>query len=118
MSLLDLYLSATNNKMQEGKESIPRKALSVCQDLETLLSNILGCLAYVLRRCVFFFAVMKTLTIISTIFIPLTFITGVYGMNFEYMPELSWPFSYLIFWIFVIAMITSQLYYFHRLGWT
>mmetsp|Transcript_25284 Transcript_25284/g.99855 ORF Transcript_25284/g.99855 Transcript_25284/m.99855 type:complete len:80 (-) Transcript_25284:228-467(-) len=79
MSLLDLYLSATNNKMQE---------------------------------------VMKTLTIISTIFIPLTFITGVYGMNFEYMPELSWPFSYLIFWIFVIAMITSQLYYFHRLGWT
>mmetsp|Transcript_8802 Transcript_8802/g.26466 ORF Transcript_8802/g.26466 Transcript_8802/m.26466 type:complete len:480 (+) Transcript_8802:196-1635(+) len=79
MGLLDLYLSATNNKMQE---------------------------------------VMKTLTIISTIFIPLTFITGVYGMNFEYMPELSWPFSYLVFWIIVILIISSQLYYFHRLGWT
>lgn len=38
--------------------------------------------------------VMKTLTVVSTVFIPLTFIAGIYGMNFQYMPELSWPFGY------------------------
>eukprot|EP00871_Galdieria_phlegrea_P002829 jgi/Galph1/3547/GphlegSOOS_G2232.1 len=42
--------------------------------------------------------VMKTLTIISTIFIPLTFITGVYGMNFSFMPELQYDYGYLFFW--------------------
>jgi magnesium transporter len=40
--------------------------------------------------------IMKVLTIISTIFIPMTFIAGVYGMNFEHMPELKWPFSYYL----------------------
>ena len=38
--------------------------------------------------------VMKVLTIIATIFIPLTFVAGIYGMNFEYMPELHWRWSY------------------------
>ena len=42
--------------------------------------------------------VMKVLTIIATIFIPLTFIAGVYGMNFEYMPELHWRWGYPRFW--------------------
>lgn len=49
--------------------------------------------------------IMKVLTIISTIFIPLTFIAGVYGMNFKYMPELDYKWSYLIVWI-VIALIS------------
>src|SRR5690606_41065691 len=43
-------------------------------------------------------AIMKVLTIISTIFIPLTFIAGVYGMNFRYMPELEWPYGYPAVW--------------------
>ncbi|OFY29657.1 MAG: magnesium and cobalt transport protein CorA [Bacteroidetes bacterium RIFOXYB2_FULL_35_7] len=49
--------------------------------------------------------VIKTLTIVSTIFIPLTFIVGVYGMNFKYMPEISWPYSYpvLIALMFLIS---------------
>jgi len=39
-------------------------------------------------------AVMKVLTIIATIFMPLTFLAGVYGMNFKHMPELNWPWGY------------------------
>ncbi len=48
--------------------------------------------------------VMKVLTVIATIFIPLTFIAGVYGMNFEYMPELEWRYAYPVIWgIFTLA---------------
>jgi magnesium transporter len=47
--------------------------------------------------------VMKTLTIIATIFIPLTFIVGIYGMNFHYMPELSWKWSYPLLMIFMLV---------------
>lgn len=48
-------------------------------------------------------AVMKTLTVITSIFIPLTLFTGIYGMNFKYMPELEWKWSYPIFWIILIT---------------
>jgi len=46
--------------------------------------------------------VMKVLTVFASIFIPLTFITGVYGMNFDYMPELRWQWSYPAVWVFFI----------------
>lgn len=61
--------------------------------------------------------VMKLLTIISTIFIPLGFIAGIYGMNFEYMPELSWRYGYLLVWIVFLTVGGSLLYFFHRRGW-
>ncbi|MBS9524690.1 magnesium/cobalt transporter CorA [Litoribacter alkaliphilus] len=61
--------------------------------------------------------VMKTLTIIATIFIPLTFIAGVYGMNFTYMPELEWEYSYLIVWVFFILSAGLMLYYFKKKNW-
>jgi len=61
--------------------------------------------------------VMKMLTIISTIFIPLTFLAGVYGMNFHYFPELSWKYSYLVFWILCVILIVSMLIYFKRKKW-
>lgn len=61
--------------------------------------------------------VMKVLTIFSTIFIPLTFIAGIYGMNFQYMPELSWKWSYLVFWIITIIVMLSMLSYFRRKKW-
>ncbi len=61
--------------------------------------------------------IMKTLTIVSTIFVPLTFLAGVYGMNFEHFPELSWPWSYPAFWGISIVSAGGMLYMFHRRKW-
>jgi magnesium transporter len=60
---------------------------------------------------------MKVLTIFASIFIPLTFLAGIYGMNFEYLPELSFKYSYLIFWIVVICVVIGLLIYFKRKKW-
>lgn len=61
--------------------------------------------------------VMKVLTIIATLFIPLTFIVGVYGMNFDVMPELRWKWGYPAVWGIMIVMITWMLAYFKRKNW-
>ncbi len=62
-------------------------------------------------------AVMKVLTIFASIFIPLTFLAGIYGMNFEYIPELSFRYSYLIFWIVVLLVAIGLLIFFRRKKW-
>ena len=61
--------------------------------------------------------VMQLLTIISTIFIPLTFIAGVYGMNFENMPELSWEYSYFVILGVMLFIFILMLVYFKRKKW-
>jgi magnesium transporter len=61
--------------------------------------------------------VMKILTIIATIFIPLTFVAGIYGMNFEHMPELAWPWGYPAVLLLMSAMVGGMLVYFRRKGW-
>lgn len=61
--------------------------------------------------------IMKVLTIIATIFIPLTFIAGLYGMNFEYMPELSWKWGYFAIWVVMIVIGASMMLYFRRKRW-
>jgi magnesium transporter len=61
--------------------------------------------------------VMKVLTIMATIFIPLTFIAGIYGMNFEYMPELKWPWAYPALWILLIAIFVFMIFWFKRKKW-
>ena len=61
--------------------------------------------------------IMKILTVISTLFIPLTFIVGVYGMNFKYMPELEQPWGYPATWIVMIAIASGLIYFFWRRGW-
>jgi len=48
--------------------------------------------------------VMKVLTIIATIFIPITFIAGVHGMNFKFMPELEWRWGYVMVWAIIVVM--------------
>jgi magnesium transporter len=62
-------------------------------------------------------AVMKVLTIISTIFIPLTFIAGVYGMNFDNMPELRWEWGYFAILGIMAAIGLFMLSYFKRKKW-
>ena len=61
--------------------------------------------------------VMKVLTIFAAIFIPLTFIAGVYGMNFEHMPELKWKLGYAYWWVAVILLAGGMLIYFKRKKW-
>ncbi|MBU0743608.1 magnesium/cobalt transporter CorA [bacterium] len=61
--------------------------------------------------------VMKVLTIFASIFVPLTFLAGVYGMNFTYMPELGWRWSYPIFWLVTLALGGVLLLFFHRRKW-
>ncbi|AUC81078.1 magnesium/cobalt transporter CorA [Lacinutrix sp. Bg11-31] len=61
--------------------------------------------------------VMKVLTIIATIFIPLTFIAGIYGMNFDNIPELHYKYSYQVLWIVMIVIFLGMLYYFKRKKW-
>jgi len=61
--------------------------------------------------------VMKVLTVIATIFIPLTFIVGVYGMNFRYMPELEWRWGYPFIWLIIILVGVFMLLYFRKKNW-
>jgi magnesium transporter len=61
--------------------------------------------------------VMKVLTIIATIFIPITFIAGIYGMNFKAMPELEWPFGYAFVWALIIIVGGMIIFYFKRKKW-
>ncbi|NIM04979.1 MAG: magnesium/cobalt transporter CorA [Armatimonadetes bacterium] len=61
--------------------------------------------------------VMKVLTIIATVFIPLTFVAGIYGMNFKYMPELEWHWSYPMVWGVMGAVAISMVVFFRKKGW-
>ncbi|MCF7975452.1 MAG: magnesium/cobalt transporter CorA [Phycisphaerae bacterium] len=62
-------------------------------------------------------AVMKVLTVIATLFIPLTFLAGVYGMNFKNMPEIGWKYSYAGFWLITLGILVSMVIYFKRKKW-
>jgi len=68
-------------------------------------------------------AVMKVLTIIATIFIPLTFVAGIYGMNFNpeaspwNMPELNWRWGYPAVWLVMLIMTGIMIYYFKKKKW-
>ncbi|MGE0201705.1 MAG: magnesium/cobalt transporter CorA [Candidatus Melainabacteria bacterium] len=79
--------------------------------LESMMDLYLSSLSFKMNN------IMKMLTIIATIFIPLTFLVGVYGMNFKYMPELNQPWAYPTLWIIMIAMAVSMLVYFRKKDW-
>jgi len=66
--------------------------------------------------------IMRILTVVSVLFIPLTFLAGVYGMNFDTrfplnMPELNWPFGYIAFWVASLICVVAMLVFFHRKKW-
>lgn len=61
--------------------------------------------------------VMKMLTIMSSVFIPVTFIAGVYGMNFEAMPELKSPYGYAMVWVVMLSVMGALIFYFKKKKW-
>ncbi|NIM90777.1 MAG: magnesium/cobalt transporter CorA [Candidatus Aminicenantes bacterium] len=61
--------------------------------------------------------IMKVLTIIATIFIPLTFIAGIYGMNFKFMPELEWRWAYFIVWLVIVIVAIFMIFFFRKKKW-
>ena len=61
--------------------------------------------------------VMKVLTIIATLFIPLTFVAGIYGMNFEHMPELKWRYGYAVVWLVMLVVAGVMVLYFKKKKW-
>jgi magnesium transporter len=62
-------------------------------------------------------SIMKVLTIIATMFIPLTFVAGVYGMNFQFMPELKWKYGYAAVWAVMLTLAVVMVIYFRRKKW-
>ncbi|MEZ4604355.1 MAG: CorA family divalent cation transporter [Desulfobacterales bacterium] len=58
--------------------------------------------------------VMKVLTVIATLFIPLTFLAGIYGMNFTHMPELEWRYAYPAFWVVVVIVFLGMFWWVKR----
>jgi magnesium transporter len=61
--------------------------------------------------------IMKVLTIIATIFIPITFVAGIYGMNFKYMPELEWRWGYFMVWTLIVVVVGIMVGYFKKKQW-
>ena len=101
------YLRDVNDHVYQCIDSIEtyRELLSGMMDLYlSSISNRLN-------------EIMKVLTIISTIFIPLTFIAGVYGMNFKYMPEIPWIYGYPVVLAFMVGIAIVMVLYFKRKKW-
>ena len=81
------------------------------QELESKINLIFSIQGHRLNE------VMKTLTILSVIFIPLTFLAGIYGMNFENMPELKFQYGYFLLLGFMFVISLFIVWYFKRKKW-
>lgn len=90
-------------------------AIEAVENYNTLLSEMLN--IYNTTVSLKLNDIIRFLTIFSTIFIPLTFIAGVYGTNFEYFPELKYKYSYPIFWVVLILVAIIMVFYFKKKKW-
>lgn len=92
--------------------------IQVIDTVETLRDMVAGMLdIYLTSLSNRMNEVMKVLTIVATIFIPLTFVAGIYGMNFKHMPELEWRYGYAFAWGLMIAISAFMLLYFRKKKW-
>ncbi len=93
-------------------------SLHITEEIETYRDILTGLLdIYISSVSNKMNEIMKVLTVFASIFIPLTFIAGVYGMNFEYMPELTWKWSYPALWAGFILFSVSLFLYFKKKKW-
>lgn len=90
-------------------------ALQTIETCRELLSSLVD--LYISNNDLRMNDIMKRLTIVSTIFIPLTFLVGVWGMNFKIMPELDWQYGYLVAWLVMIVIGLLVYLYFKRKKW-
>jgi magnesium transporter len=91
------------------------KTYNTIEEQRDILSNLMD--AHFSKTSAELNGVMKRLTIISTIFMPLTFIVGVYGMNFRYMPELEWHYGYFLVAFIMLALGLGFFWYFKKRKW-
>ena len=92
--------------------------IQVIDQVETFRDILSGMLdIYLSSSSIRLNEVMKVLTIISTIFIPLTFLAGVYGMNFKNLPELGWRYGYFMLWGVMLTVVGVMLLFFRRKHW-
>lgn len=102
-----IFLRDVNEHMVQIFESLEIFRDMVANMLEIYLSSISNKMN----------EVMKVLTVIATLFIPLTFVTSLYGMNFANMPELGWRWGYGYVWLLLLFMTAALLLYFRRKDW-
>lgn len=88
------------------------QTMESCRDLITAIVDL-----YISRNDQRLNDIMKQLTVVSTIFIPLTFLAGIWGMNFKVMPELDWKYGYIMAWSIMIAMGVSLYFFFRHKKW-
>jgi len=92
--------------------------VQMIETLESLRDQVAGMLDIYLSSVSFRLnEIIKVLTLFSTIFMPLTFIVGVYGMNFRYLPELQYRHAYPLLWVLMVGIAVSMLLYFRRRRW-
>jgi len=109
-----LILKATNLYLRD----IYGQTIQVMDTVETLRDVLSGILdIYLSSMSNRMNEIMKVLTIIATIFIPLTFIVGIYGMNFQYMPEIKWIWGYPVVLSVMLIIVIAMLVFFRRKKW-
>ncbi len=91
------------------------RVIDIVESYRDMLTGMMD--IYISRVSLKLNEIMKVLTIFASIFIPLTFIVGIYGMNFTYMPELEWKWSYPVLWIMMLSLFFFMLYYFKKKKW-
>lgn len=103
--------AAAMQDLRENAESMHFYAEELLDDVNNLLSMQLALAAHRTNE------VMQVLTVFSAFFLPLTFIVGIYGMNFDYMPELPQRYGYLVVWIVMLTVCFLIWRWFKRRGW-
>jgi magnesium transporter len=113
--MLDIRLKCKEESILKDSENGREKWLKAVETFRDMLSGMLDIyMSSVSNRMN---EVMKVLTIIATIFLPLTLVAGIYGMNFRIMPELQWEMGYPFALLIMLAAGITMLIYFKRRNW-